>query len=61
MESLEDYQALLNLKGYRKIWKYNHPRINFVLKKVKAHIKKENSICEIGIGDGYLLKLFITN
>ena len=57
MESLEDYQAMLNLKGYREIWKYNHPRINFVLKKVKAHIKKENSICEIGIGDGYLLKL----
>ncbi|MGQ4876699.1 MAG: class I SAM-dependent methyltransferase [Promethearchaeia archaeon] len=57
MESLEDYQAMLNLKGYREIWKYNHPRISFVLKKVKAYIKKGNNICEISISDGYFLKL----
>jgi hypothetical protein len=57
-ETLDDYLARLNIEGGRKIWQGNHPKIEYVFNKSKKYLKPGMSACEIGIGDGYLLRLF---
>lgn len=56
-EKTEDYLARLNVAGERKVWLGNHPKIEYVFAKSRKYIKPEMSICEIGIGDGHLLRL----
>ena len=57
-ETREDYLARLNIEGGRKIWQGNHPKIEYVFNKSKKYLKRGMSACEIGIGDGYLLRQF---
>lgn len=57
-ETLDDYLARLNIEGGRKVWLGNQPKIKYVFNKSKKYLKQEMSACEIGIGDGYLLRIF---
>jgi len=59
MESdlLEDYLARLNIEEDRGVWLGNHSKIEYVLNKSRKYLKPGMSACEIGIGDGYLLRL----
>lgn len=57
IETLEDYLARLNIEGGRKVWLENHPKIQYVFTKSKRYLEPGMSVCEIGIGDGYLLRL----
>lgn len=56
-ETLEDYLAKLNLEGGRKVWLGNHPKIEYIFARSKKYLKPGMSVCEIGIGDGHLLRL----
>ncbi len=57
IESQEDYLARLNIEGRRTVWKENHAKIEIVFTKTRKYLKSALDICEIGIGDGYLLRL----
>ena len=52
---IDSYLAKLNLEGNRGIWLGNRRKIDFILNKIEPYLKEECKICEIGIGDGYLL------
>jgi 2-polyprenyl-3-methyl-5-hydroxy-6-metoxy-1,4-benzoquinol methylase len=54
---IEDYLAKLNIEGGRKAWLANHPKIEYVFAKSKKYLKPKMSVCEIGIGDGHLIRL----
>lgn len=56
-KSSEDFIAELNISGKRDVWYQNHPKINYIFKKTKKYFDPQSSICEIGLGDGYLLRL----
>ena len=57
MENLTDYQARLNIEEERKDWLGNQPKIYYVFTKSKNYLEPGMSVCEIGIGGGYLLRL----
>jgi len=57
MENTEDYLARLNLEGERKTWLKNQPKIEHVFTQSKKYIKPGMSACEIGLGNGHLLRL----
>ncbi len=50
----EDYLARLNLEGTRKVWQLNHPKIDYVLRKVRPRLKNGMKVAEFGVGDAYL-------
>jgi SAM-dependent methyltransferase len=56
-EPVEDYHARLNIEGGRRVWLGNHPKIEYVFRQSKKYLKPGMSACEIGIGDGHLLRL----
>ena len=56
-ESMYDYLARLNIEGKRTIWIGNRVKINYVCKKIKKYIKNARAACEVGVGEGYLLRL----
>lgn len=55
--TLEDYLAKLNIEGQRGTWEKNRRKINFVLHKAMHYLAGRNTACDIGIGDGYTIKL----
>jgi len=55
-ETLEDYLARLNVEGRRNTWLKNRRKIDFILRKTKKYLSKAKTACEIGVGDGYLLR-----
>lgn len=55
--SVEDYNARLNLTHQREVWVENQAKISYVFNKTKRFIHSNTSVCEIGIGNGYLLRL----
>ncbi|MFC1652606.1 class I SAM-dependent methyltransferase [Planctomycetota bacterium] len=57
-ESLEDYLGKLNIEGSRGSWIKRKRKINFVLGKADAQISRAKRACDVGIGDGYLLRYF---
>ena len=57
-ESLEDYLGKLNIEGSRNSWIKKRRKINFVLAKTRSYFSQAHSACDIGIGDGYLLRHF---
>ena len=60
-ETMEDYLARLNLEGARDVWIRNRGRINYVYKKTKKYIKNATTACEVGVGEGYLLRLLYSH
>jgi SAM-dependent methyltransferase len=52
-----DYHARLNIEGGRRVWLGNRPKIEYVFRRSKKYLKPGMSACEIGIGDGHLLRL----
>ena len=56
-EMVDDYVARLNIEGERKVWLGNHPKIKYVFTQSKKYLKSGMLVGEIGIGDGYLLRL----
>ena len=56
-ETIDDYLARLNLEEGRGVWLGNRPKIKYVFNKSKRYLKSGMSACEIGVGDGYLLRL----
>ena len=54
---IDDYLARLNIEGGRKVWLGNHPRIEYVFTQSRKYLKPGMPVSEIGIGDGYLLRL----
>lgn len=52
-----DYSVRLNLEGKRDVWIKNRVKINQIYKKVRKYIKNAETACEVGVGDGYLLRL----
>lgn len=57
-ESLEDYLGKLNIEGSRGIWTRRKQKINFVLKKSESYIAHAKIACDVGIGDGHVLRFF---
>ena len=55
-ETLEDHLAKLNIEGKRNTWIKNRRKIDFVLSKTRYYLKNAQTACDIGVGDGYLLK-----
>jgi 2-polyprenyl-3-methyl-5-hydroxy-6-metoxy-1,4-benzoquinol methylase len=56
-ESLNDYFAKSNLEEGRTVWKERRTRIFNIYNRVQKDLEKDMKICEIGIGEGFLLKL----
>jgi len=56
MESLDDYLATLNMEGKRPVWKENESKIEGVYRRTRRFLKTGMNVCEIGVGNGYLLK-----
>ena len=54
---IDDYVARLNIEGGRKVWLRNHPKIEYVFLQSRKYLKPGAPVGEIGIGDGYLLRL----
>jgi len=45
----------LNFNGKRNVFVKNRTKIDYVLKKVRKHLRYSSTACDIGVGDGYLL------
>ena len=60
-ESMDDYLARLNLEGKRTTWIQNRVKIDYVFRKVKKRLKNVRTVCEVGVGEGYLLRLLRNN
>ena len=56
-ESIYDYTAKMNFENKRNVLLGNHPKIDYVFTESKKYLEPGMSVCEIGIGDGYLLRL----
>jgi 2-polyprenyl-3-methyl-5-hydroxy-6-metoxy-1,4-benzoquinol methylase len=56
-ETLGDYFAKLNLEGERRVWVENRGKINYVFKRIERYLKPSGCVCEVGVGEGYLLRL----
>jgi len=56
-ESLYDYLARLNIEGKRTIWAKNRAKINSIYLKTRKYFNNAVNVCEVGIGEGYLLRL----
>jgi SAM-dependent methyltransferase len=56
-DPLHDYLARLNIEGKRTVWIGNRVKINYVYKKIKKYVKNARTACEVGLGEGYLLRL----
>lgn len=54
-ELLEDYLAQLNLEGEQDTWEQNRVKLDLVLKKMKKYLIPAGHVCDIGIGEGYML------
>lgn len=52
---IDSYLAKLNVEGRRNTWEGNRGKIDFILSKCAKYIKTGGRVCEVGIGDGYLL------
>jgi ubiquinone/menaquinone biosynthesis C-methylase UbiE len=55
-EILEDYLAKLSIEGKRTSWYENRRKIDFVLGKTGHYLKNRRTVCDIGVGEGYLLR-----
>jgi SAM-dependent methyltransferase len=51
----EDYLARLNMQQGRDVWRGNHPKIDFILRRAARYLQAGCKVCDVGIGDGYLL------
>jgi SAM-dependent methyltransferase len=56
MDTMEDYLARLNFEGQRRMWRKNHRKIDCLLAKCRKDLRKARTSCEIGPGDGHLLR-----
>jgi SAM-dependent methyltransferase len=56
-EKVYDYLARQQIEGGGKIWLGNRLKILYVFKRAKKYLKPGMHVCEIGIGEGYLLLL----
>ena len=56
-ESFYDYLARKSIEGRSDIWVGNRVKIDYVYRKIKKHIKNARTACEVGFGEGYLLRL----
>lgn len=56
-ETMEDYYARQNLEGNRKVWVENRRKINYVYRKTRKYLRRQAAVCEIGVGEGYLLRI----
>lgn len=54
---MEDYYARLSLEENRTCWKSNRSKINYIYNKSRKYIKNSTTACEVGVGEGYLLRL----
>lgn len=54
--ALEDYLAEVYLDGNGTTWRQNRGKIDFVLRRASGYLKKAATVCEIGLGEGYLLR-----
>ncbi|MCD4727823.1 MAG: hypothetical protein K8R46_09185 [Pirellulales bacterium] len=55
-DSMGNCLVRLSLEGNRQACKGNHPKIDFILKKVLALLTPGMKTAEFGIGDGYLMQ-----
>jgi len=56
-EKVYDYLARQQIEGGGKVWLGNRAKILYVFKRAKKYLKPGMHVCEIGIGEGYLLLL----
>jgi len=58
-ETLEDYLARLNIEGQRDTWVKNRRKIDLVLSKAARYLTGRKTACDIGIGEGYMLRSLV--
>ena len=56
-EKVYDYLARQQIEGCGKIWLGNRLKILYVFKRAMKYLKPGMRVCEVGIGEGYLLLL----
>ena len=56
-ESFYDYLARKSIEGKSNIWVINRVKINNVYRKTVQYIRNARTACEVGFGEGYLLRL----
>jgi 2-polyprenyl-3-methyl-5-hydroxy-6-metoxy-1,4-benzoquinol methylase len=56
-EKVYDYLARLQIEGCGKTWLGNRRKILYVFRRAMKYLKPGMHVCEIGIGEGYLLLL----
>jgi len=56
IEIVENYYSRLNISGNRSYLKKSRKKIDYVLRRVRKYLKPSMRVCDIGIGDGYLLE-----
>ncbi|MFX0207571.1 MAG: class I SAM-dependent methyltransferase [Candidatus Hodarchaeota archaeon] len=60
-ETMYDYLARLNMEGKRAVWIQNRVKIDYVYRKIRKYIRHARTACEVGVGEGYLLRLLHQN
>jgi len=60
-ETMYDYLARLNMEGKRAVWIQNRFKIDYVYRKIRKYIRHARTACEVGVGEGYLLRLLHQN
>ena len=59
--NMYDVIAKMSFEGKQNIWLSSHPRIDYSFQKSKKYLRNGMTVCEIGVGDGYLLQLLINS
>jgi ubiquinone/menaquinone biosynthesis C-methylase UbiE len=56
-EKVHDYLARQHIEVGGEVWLRNRAKILYVFKRAMTYLKPGMHVCEIGIGEGYLLLL----
>jgi len=57
-KQLDNYLAKKNFDGGRKVWSGNRIKLDYILKRLGKYFTPGMEICDIGIGEGYMLNRY---
>lgn len=57
-ERLEDHLSKSNFTGGRSTWSQNRQKLDYIFSKTKKYFCTAEAICDIGIGEGYMLRRY---